>query len=233
MRAPSAWRTPLTAARTLAKQALKLNRTAQLRRDRNTRPLPPLIMITDAKRQGDPLAALAALPRGSMVILHDYDHPERAHLARELAKACRRRRLVLLIAGSPGLAAQIRADGIHLPERLAYRARAARQRHKDWLITVSAHSLPAIRRAESLGADAVLLGPVFPTRSHPGARTLGPRRFAGLAGRSDLPVYALGGISAATAQRLAGTGAVGLAAIDAFAPRSGAAREADRNSLRN
>jgi thiamine-phosphate pyrophosphorylase len=220
MRAPSAWRNPLTAARTLAKQALKLNHTARLWRDHKGRRLPPLIMITDEERQGDPLAAVSALPRGSLVILRDYDHPERERLAHGLARACRRRGLHLLIAGSPEIAARLRADGIHLPERLAHRALAARLRRKTWLITVAAHSLAAIRRARGFGADAVLLGPVFPTRSHPGWSTLGPLRFAALVAQADLPVYALGGVSAEMARRLAATRAVGIAAIGAFAPSS-------------
>jgi thiamine-phosphate pyrophosphorylase len=207
---------PLTAVRTLAKQALKLNRTARQRRGRDGRILPPLVMITDTERQGDPLVFLGRLPPGSMVILRDYDHPDRARLAQDLARACRRLGLLFLVAGSPELAARVRADGIHLPERLAHRARDARRRHEHWLITVAAHGAPAIRRARDVGADAVLLGPVFPTRSHPAARTLGPSRFAALVTRAELPVYALGGISAETARHLALSGAVGLAAIDAF-----------------
>ncbi|WP_343868577.1 thiamine phosphate synthase, partial [Caenispirillum bisanense] len=56
--------------------------------------------------------------------------------------------------------------------------------------------------AAVLGADAALLSPVFPTRSHPGAATLGPWRFSLWAGAARLPVVALGGVTAATARRL-------------------------------
>jgi thiamine-phosphate pyrophosphorylase len=178
-------------------------------------------MITDGKRQLDPFQALTFLPRGSIVILRDYDHPDRQHLARDLARICRSRRLVFLVAGSGRLAAQVRADGVHWPEALAHRALDWRIRRKNWLITVSAHSFPAIRRARLFGADAVLVAPVFPTRSHPGAPTLGSLRFAGLVRHAELSVYALGGISILTARRLNGSGAAGLAAINAFTtPRS-------------
>ena len=67
--------------------------------------------------------------------------------------------------------------------------------------------------AARAGIDAVLLSPVFPTESHPGARVMGPLLFARWASRSPLPVYALGGISAATIGRIAGCGVVGVATV--------------------
>lgn len=175
-------------------------------------------MITDARRQGDPVAALGQLPRGSLVILRDYEHPGREALARKLVRQCRRRGLLLLVAGSGSLTARVRADGIHLPEGLAHRAMAWRIRRRNWLITVAAHSLPAILRAKKFGADAVLLSPAFPTESHVGARGLGVLRFAHLVHAADLPAYALGGITSATARQLKGSGATGIAAIGALAP---------------
>ena len=66
----------------------------------------------------------------------------------------------------------------------------------------TAHSLREIGDANRLGADAVLLSPVFPTRSHPGARTLGPLRFRLLAAHAAMPVIALGGMDQALAGRL-------------------------------
>lgn len=192
------------------------NRAAGLNSRHVRADLPRLIMITDRARGGDPLRAAARLPMGSAVILRDYGHPDRARLARDLAMLCRRRRLLLLVAGDARLAARVGADGLHLPEALAHRARAWRRRRPAWLITAAAHSLPALWRAQRAGADAALVGPVFATASHPGARPLGPVRFAVLARLSPLPVYALGGIEESTARRLTGTGMQGLAAIGAF-----------------
>ncbi|MEY5032109.1 MAG: hypothetical protein RL354_1140, partial [Planctomycetota bacterium] len=50
-------------------------------------------------------------------------------------------------------------------------------------------------------ASAVLLSPVFPTRSHPGAAVLGALRFLLMAQRSPLPVIALGGMTKRRAAR--------------------------------
>ena len=187
---------------------------------RHRPPLPPLILMTDAVRLPDPEPALARLPRGSAVILRHRDAAERERLARRLAPHCRRLGLSLIVAGDARLAAAVRADGLHLPEAMLRHGRRGWRllRRPGWLVTAAAHSPAAIRAAARAGADAVLLSPVFATASHPGAAALGPLRFANLVRHSPLPVYALGGVSVATAPRLAGSGAAGLAAIGGLLP---------------
>ena len=59
----------------------------------------------------------------------------------------------------------------------------------------------------------MLLSPVFPTRSHPAGRVLGPVRFRLLAARAAMPVIALGGMSARRARQLH---TAHWAGIDAF-----------------
>ena len=179
--------------------------------------LPPLLLLTDAARLPDPRPALERLPAGSGVIFRHYDIPGRAARAAEVAARCRALRLKLLIAADPGLAVALRADGVHWPEGLVPDAPGAwaptRRARAGWLVTAAAHSETALRRAAAAGADAALLSPVFETQSHPDRTTLGPVRFAAIARRADIPVYALGGVGALTAPRLRGSGAAGLAGI--------------------
>ncbi len=179
--------------------------------------LPALILMTDSRRLPDPAAAARRLPAGAMVLFRDYQNKNREAEAAALREVCRRHRLHFLVAADWRLAARLDADGVHLPEALAGTAPAAR-RGRRWLITAAAHSEAALRRAEAAGVDAVLLSPVFATASHPGARSLGPVRFASLVRRAAVPVYALGGIDPASAPRLLGSGAVGIAAIGALVP---------------
>lgn len=179
--------------------------------------LPPLIMVTDAKRLPDPLGAAALLPPGSAILLRDYELPERAALAEKLATVARQRGLKLLIGGDAALAIRVGAAGVHFSETRASEARRWRHR-KNWLITVAAHSRTALRNAALSGADAALLSPVFSTQSHPGQTPLGAAGFTLLASRAVLPVYALGGISEDNASRLLNSPAVGIAAIGAFNP---------------
>ncbi|MBI1180394.1 MAG: thiamine phosphate synthase [Alphaproteobacteria bacterium] len=183
------------------------------------RGLPPLWFMTDRRRVADPLAVAAALPRGAGVILRDYDMPAREALASDLAGLCRQRGLVFLVAGDSALAARVGADGVHLPEWQVRGARIPRRRFR--LLTGAAHSATALHQACRAGLDAALLSPVFATASHPGAPHLGAVRFAGMARRAGLPIYALGGIDATSAARLRPAGAAGIAAIGAVARAAG------------
>ena len=188
-----------------------------LARRRKPRPggLPRLWLMTDERRLPDPAAAIRALPRGAGVIFRHYGDPDRASRARQLARLCRSHGLLLLVAGDAGLAAAVGAAGLHLPEVMAWKIAGWRRRRPRWLITAAAHGAPALRRTAA--PDAILLSPLFATESHAGDRPLGIARFAALARRSPVPVYALGGITAASLPRLNGLSLAGVAAIGALA----------------
>jgi thiamine-phosphate pyrophosphorylase len=192
--------------------------------------LPRLWLLTDERRLADPVAAAAALASGAGVILRHYGDPNRAALADRLARLCRARRIVLLIASDAALAAAVHADGVHLPEHQIARATGIRRQRKHWLITAAAHSWPALHRAARAGCDAALLSPVFATASlpspkrssgfaqagHPDRQPLGVLRFAALARRAGLPAIALGGVTPATIRRLKGSRHAGIAGIGMF-----------------
>ena len=177
---------------------------------RPRQPLPRLWLMTD-ERQGEALwRALVRLPRGGGVIFRHHRTPpdERRALFAAVRAIARRRGLVLLLAGPPSHAIAWHADGAH-----------GRSPHRNsprlLLRTAPAHDARELA-AGGGSADLVLLSPAFATRSHPGARTLGPVRFGLLAKRSARPVIALGGMDASRARRLTALGAYGWAAIDAW-----------------
>jgi len=173
---------------------------------RSRQPLPRLWLMTD-ERVGEALwDALARLPRGSGVIFRHYRTRDRRALFERVRAIARRRELVLLLAGSPREAAAWRADGVH--------GRSPHRRMpRPLLRTAPVHDARELAAAE---AHAVLISPVFETRSHPGGRTLGVPRFAALAQRATIPVIALGGVDAHRFRRLARLGAYGWAGIDAL-----------------
>ena len=195
----------------------RLARAAATLNARSGPDLPPLVLITDDERLPDPLAAARVLPRGSMVVVRARQAAHRAKLAQALRPIVRTRRLMLLIANDPALADRVRAAGVHFSEANARHAASWRARRPHWLITVAAHSLRACVTARQMRADAVFLGPVFATGSHPNGNHLGSLRGRGIARTAPLPSYALGGIASASAGRLADSGFVGLAGIAALA----------------
>jgi thiamine-phosphate pyrophosphorylase len=201
---------------TLADLAERLKRRSRARMaTRRAARLPALILMSDTRRLPDPERALSSLPRGSAVIFRHYDAPDRAQRARRLVARARARGVRVLIAGDARLAAAVGADGVHLPEGLARRGPGPWPcwRRKGWLVTAAAHSRAALFRAARIGADAALLGPVFPTASHPERPALGALLLARLARTSPLPVVALGGISLLGARRLKDARLVGIAGI--------------------
>lgn len=162
-------------------------------------PIPRLWLMTD-ERLGEHLwEAMKRLPRGGGVVFRHYglSPGERRRLYMEVRRLARRRRLTLLVAGSalPG------ADGVHNHTGAGLRS-------------ASAHGLRELKAAERRGVDLVFLSPVFGTRSHPGARPLGPARFARIARAARVPVIALGGMNARRFRAL--SGAWGWGAIDAW-----------------
>lgn len=135
-------------------------------------------------------------------------------VGQRLAQVCRERALVLLVGADEALAQRLSAHGVHLPERDVSRGPGLRARRPDWLVTGAAHSAGALEDAADAGLDAAILSPVFPSRSPSTGTALGLETLGRLVTGARLPVYALGGVNAANAPTLAGSGACGLAAID-------------------
>ena len=158
---------------------------------------PDLWLLSDERNDAALEAALRGLPRGSGFIYRHYHLPPEQRVARwfALARIARARHHVMILADDAITAREWGADGLYGPPRALYPTR-------DLLTLATAHSIAEIGLANRLRADAVLLSPVFATRSHPGAPALGPLRFRLLASRARMPVIALGGMNPATARRL-------------------------------
>ncbi len=182
----------------------------RLNRDAGAPALPSLFFLTDPLRTPDPVASARQLPAGAALIYRHFGDADRHRTARALARICRRRGLLLLIAADPELAARVSADGVHWPERLLPGA-------CHGLATAAAHSVQAAQLAHAAGAAACLLSPVFITASASARAPLGLFHASQIARRSPLPVIALGGISQSNARQLIGRGFAGIGAVAALA----------------
>jgi thiamine-phosphate pyrophosphorylase len=203
----------------LARTAAFLGRRARVRKGARNglrTGLPTLLFFTDPIRTPDPEAIARRLPPGAAVVFRPFGAADAEARGARLLAIARERGLTVLIGADAGLAARLGADGLHLPERLAHRARRLKAAHRGWLITAAAHSPGAARRALLAGADAVVVSVIFASRSASAGPPMGPLRLAILARGLKGPAYALGGVDNKTARRLKDASLVGLAAVDAF-----------------
>ncbi|MEX2368214.1 MAG: thiamine phosphate synthase [Balneolaceae bacterium] len=113
------------------------------------------------------------------------------------------------------IALAVQADGIHCPEDGL--PPDVVKRHAPGLkIGASVHSPEAARKAEQAGADFLLFGPVFKTRSKPEAEPQGIPELKKITGQSRLPVFAIGGITPKQVGECLEAGAWGVAGISSI-----------------
>ena len=94
---------------------------------------------------------------------------------------------------------------------------AARALNPLWWIGRSVHDLAEAEAARTEGADYLVVGPVFATASHPGRTPLGLATFQQIvSAAAELPVIAIGGMTADRVREVRGAGAYGVAAIRAL-----------------
>jgi 8-oxo-dGTP diphosphatase len=140
-------------------------------------------------------------------------------LARQAAVLCQGREAALVLNPPDGCDTALIGPlpGLHLPARrlLALRRRPLPPQR---LVGASCHDARELEHAARLGLDYALLSPVRQTASHPDAPPLGWERFAELADRAALPVFALGGMGPGDERQARHSGGQGVAGISGFWP---------------
>jgi 8-oxo-dGTP diphosphatase len=140
-----------------------------------------------------------------------------APLARRVRDACRAVNARVLLNEDWQLAGMLGLDGVHLPARVAG-SLTKRPLSDEFFVGVSCHDLRELKHAADLGADFATLSPVNPTASHPGAAALGWESAGAMVVGAAIPVYALGGLDAASRSVALMSGFQGIAAVRAFWP---------------
>jgi thiamine-phosphate pyrophosphorylase len=202
-------------------------------------PSPCLMLVTDRQQVGArplPEVVAAAVDGGVNVVqLREKDLP-----ARELwALAVRVRdvtagRALLLINDRLDVAMAVGADGVHLAGHSLPPAAARCALGPQGLIGCSVHDVGEAESAERDGADFLLVGTLYPSRSHPGREGAGPGLVTELRAHVDAPLVGIGGITARNAREVLYAGARGVAIISAIvaAPDPAAAAARVRDALR-
>ncbi|AUN94295.1 Nudix family hydrolase [Pseudazoarcus pumilus] len=123
---------------------------------------------------------------------------------------------LVVVNGEARVARAAAADGVHL--KSAELATMTARPDFEW-VGASCHSREEVEHAGRLGLDYALLGPVQATLTHPGVEGIGWQRFAELAADLPMPVFGLGGLSAADMDEARAAGAHGIATIRSAWPR--------------
>jgi thiamine-phosphate diphosphorylase len=141
-------------------------------------------------------------------------------LASDVALRAQGTRTAVVVNDRADVALAAGADGVHLRADgpAADRVRAIGPR--GWIVGRSIHS---VDEAATSGADYVIFGTVFQSRSKPQGPIQGIERLQAAARASRAPVLAIGGIDPGRAGECWRAGAAGVAAIGLFLPEGRAA----------
>lgn len=176
-------------------------------------------------------AVEAALAGGACVVQYrdkSADRQRRASQATTLVTLCRKHGAVALVNDDVELALQVNADGVHVGRDDGDPAAARERLGSGRILGVSCYDdLARAREAVALGADYVAFGSVFPSSTKPGAVHAPLELFARARDELDVPLCAIGGITADNAAEVFAAGADLVAIIrDLFLARDIRARAA-------
>jgi len=107
-------------------------------------------------------------------------------------------------------------DGLHLTENGLEQYEKMPTLLESHILSVSCHSLASLKKAQLIGADFAMLSPVETTSSHPDATPLGWDAFESVVNQSNIPVYALGGMTADKVKQAWSHGGQGVAGISSW-----------------
>jgi thiamine-phosphate pyrophosphorylase len=156
--------------------------------------------------------------------LDDRNLWERARRVRQWTRAAE---VLFIVNDRPDIARLVEADGVHLGQDDLPVKEARQILGPDALIGVSTHTIEQVRRAILDGAGYIGVGPTFPSGTKEFSELAGLEFIRQVAAETSLPAFAIGGVNAETAARVAAAGlrrvAVSQAICKADDPRSAAA----------
>jgi thiamine-phosphate pyrophosphorylase len=182
-----------------------------------------LHLITDARPGRDPLPVVrAALSTAGPLVVQvrvPDEVPDRDayRLAGQIVELCRASGAMCLVDDRLDVALAVGADGAHVGARDLPVEAARRVLGAAAVLGATARDPVAARAAVAQGASYLGAGPAYPTATKTGLpEPIGPAGIAAVAAAVDVPVVAIGGITAARVPELIRAGAYGVAVVGAI-----------------
>lgn len=180
--------------------------------------IPPLHIITDDEilvREGFASQAAAVLRAGGKRVAFHIRGPRSEgrflyDLASRLLAGARASGATLLVNDRVDVALALGLDGVHLGQRSLPGAMARDILGPEKLLGLSVHSEGEAQDAGE-GLDYLMVGTLFDTPSHPGARPGGLRRIHQVSAGTGRPLVGIGGITPQRVPRVLEAGAAGVA----------------------
>lgn len=200
---------------------LEQNLMARLLRQDKLKKITGLYVIIDTqvlKEQRLLEASLQVIKGGANVIqLRDkiLSKRELLPLAHRLRDLCAEHDVLFIMNDYLDLALETDADGLHVgPDDLPVEV-ARRLLPADKILGVSARTVEEATMAQMAGADYLGIGAMYATTTKSDAVVVGPERLRQVRQALDLPLVAIGGITAENTEQLIGAGADSVAVISA------------------
>lgn len=112
---------------------------------------------------------------------------------------CRDRGAIFVLNDYPEMAAEIGADAVHVGQDGGSLAEVRRVVGEGVIVGRSTHSLEQAIQARQEGADYIGFGPLFPTGTKPGRKSIGLADIAAAQeAAGDMPLFCIGGINETT-----------------------------------
>lgn len=136
--------------------------------------------------------------------------------ARQIKKLCAQYQVPFIINDSVEIALAADADGVHVGQSDMEVGEVRKRMGEDKIIGVSARTVRQALLAQESGADYLGVGAMFPTLTKGDAKNLSKETLQEICQAVEIPVVAIGGITAQNVDALKGCGMDGIAVVSAI-----------------
>ena len=134
----------------------------------------------------------------------------------EIQEICRKHGVPFVVNDNVDIALKMNADGVHVGQSDMEAGDVRAKLGPDKIIGVSCKTVEQALLAQSRGADYLGVGAMFHTGTKKDATEVTFEALKAICEAVDIPVVAIGGISAENAAQLKGTGIDGIAVVSAI-----------------